>query len=74
MPHCKACDELNGLPYDPPDYYCKECIDIIMRTAGKKFTLSDAYRIVVGNDSMVSETGRKTPVLHMEGDNWGDRS
>lgn len=58
---CKACDIDHAIAYDPPDYYCKECLEIIFRTIGRKFTLGDAYRIVVGNDhlSFVGSTGAK---------------
>ena len=49
---------MNALPYDPPDYYCQECIEIIQRTVGGKFTLDDLYGIMELDDD--SETSKNT--------------
>lgn len=40
---CKCCDAPGALAYDPPDYYCGTCIEIIFKTIGKEYSLQDVY-------------------------------
>jgi hypothetical protein len=47
---CKCCNAPNALAYDPPDYYCGQCIEIIFNTKGDNFTLSDLYTILIPED------------------------
>ena len=58
---CKACDAANPIAYDPPDYYCRECLEIIFRTTKNNFTVADTYRIVAdsGRFELFPDSGRK---------------
>lgn len=47
---CRCCDKSGALAYDPPDYYCEECLEVIFKTVGKEFTIGDVMEIVLGKE------------------------
>jgi len=49
---CKACNKEGAVAYDPPDYYCEECLEVIFKTTGKDYTLGDVMDNVLGKDNV----------------------